>query len=468
MKTRLFVAIIVSVWALISLPTTTAQGPFNRPTRKQLNEENTRLRDSLDSMRMLVDSLHRADSLNKLRHRLELEEAMRKDDILPPMQFSTEVSDSLLALWFEATAAQFEDYVNKYDMSQEVLTSDVSDSVMIARLEAMDCFMTLPFDQTVKNYMILYSEKMKNSMGRMIGLSRYYFPIFEETLSRYGLPLELKYMAIVESMLNPTATSHAGARGLWQFMFNTAKAYGLEINSYVDERLDVHKSTDAAARYLRDAYRVFGDWSLAISSYNCGSGNIMKAIRRAAGSRDFWDIYPYLKRETRGYVPAFVGVMYAMTYYKEYGIEPQDLGMPVAVDTFMINRKLHFAQVNEVVGVPMETLKQLNPQYLHDIVPGMESKPFVLKLPYNWSGQYIEANQDTLYAHRAKELLEDSVLKAKTGSGSPSSRIVYKVKQGDYLGRIASRHNVSVAQIKKWNNLRSDKLRVGQILYIYK
>ena len=234
--------------------------------------------------------------------------------------------------------------------------------------------------------------------------------------------------------------------------------------------LDVEKASDAAARYLRDAYRTFGDWSLAISSYNCGAGNIMKAIKRAAGSRNFWDIYPYLKRETRGYVPAFVGVMYAMTYYREYGIEPQDVGMPAAVDTFMIDRKLHFAQINEVVGVPMDIVKHLNPQYIYEVIPGTASRKYALKLPYNWCGPFMDAHPDSLYGHRAAELFESDVIKAASSGKStrPDNRIVYKVKEGDYLGRIASRHHVTVKQLKSWNNLKSDKLRVGQILYIYK
>lgn len=445
-----------------------AQAQFGKPSRKQLAEENMRLKESLDSMRMVIDSLHRADSINREQHRSELEEARRKEIRTKMPQFSVDVADSLLSKWYEATTLKSEDCVNAYDMSQEIFTSDVSDSVLIARLAAMNSFISVPFDQTVKNYMILYSERSKKGIARVLGLSRYYFPLFEEVLSRYGLPLELKYMAVVESMLNPTATSPAGARGIWQFMFNTAKSYGLELNSFVDERLNVEKATDAAARYLRDAYRVFGDWSLAISSYNCGPGNVMKAIRRA-GSREFWDIYPYLKRETRGYVPAFVGVMYAMTYHKEYGIEPLDVGMPAAVDTFMVHRKLHFAQINEVVGVPLEIVKKLNPQYVHDILPGMASRPCELKLPYSWSAQYMAANPDSLYGHRAKELLENEVIKAsENADGSPASRIVYRVKEGDYLGKIAARHRVTVSQIKSWNHLRSDRLRIGQILYIYK
>ena len=244
-------------------------------------------------------------------------------------------------------------------------------------------------------------------------------------------------MAIIESILNPVATSRAGARGSWQFIYTTVRSYGLEINSFVDERLDVEKAVDAAARYLRDAYRIFGDWSLAISSYNCGAGNVSKAIRRADGRRDFWSIYPYLPRETRGYVPAFVGAMYAMTYYREYGIVPQNVGMPAQTDTFHINRNLHFGQINAVVGVPMEDLQNLNPQYIHDIIPGNDH-PYVLKLPYNWTGPFLDANQDSLYTYKADSLMNVKVLRdrsgnrtgttassSRSGGASGSTRIAY-------------------------------------------
>ena len=226
---------------------------------------------------------------------------------------------------------------------------------------------------------------------------------------------------------------------------------------------------DAAARYLRDAYKIFGDWPLAISSYNCGAGNVSKAIRRAGGSRDFWSIYPYLPRETRGYVPAFVGAMYAMTYHKEYGIVPQNVGMPAQTDTFEIHKNLHFVQINSVIGVPMDALKNLNPQYVHEIIPG-NSKSYVLKLPYTWTNAFLEADRDSLYSFKADSLLSQKVLKdvQRSGSRAPGQqRIAYKVKSGDYLGRIASRYGVSVNQIKKWNNLKSANIRAGQTLYIY-
>jgi len=365
-------------------------------------------------------------------------------------------------------------------------TSNVSDAEMMRRLSAMNSFITLPYNDVVKNYIILYSERMPSKMGRVLGLSTYYFPIFEDILLRYGLPQELKYMAIIESMLNPVATSRAGARGIWQFMYQTGVGYGLEINSFVDERLDVEKAVEAAARYLRDAYRTFGDWALAISSYNCGAGNVSKAIRRADGKRDFWSIYPYLPKETRGYVPAFVGAMYAMTYYREYGIVPQPMGMPVQTDTFLIRRNLHFDQIEAVVGVPKEDLQNLNPQYVNDIIPG-NNHPYVLKLPYTWTSSFLEANRDSLYAFKADSLLSGKVLaeqssgkssggkssgkSSSTGKSSSSSqqqRIAHKVKSGDYLGKIASRYGVTVNQIKSWNKLKSNNIQIGQTLYIYK
>ena len=235
-----------------------------------------------------------------------------------------------------------------------VFTTDVPDSVLIQRLLQMNSFISLPYNETVKNYMILYSEKMPRKMGELLGLSEYYMPIFEETFRRYDLPLELKYVAIIESALNPRAQSRVGATGMWQFMYRTALNYGLRIDSYVDERMDPVASADAAARYFRDAYRIFGDWALAISSYNCGSGNVNKAIKRAGGRRDFWSIYDYLPRETRGYVPAMVGAMYAFRYAKEYGLSPEPVPVPTYVDTFHIHRNLHLGQVSEMLGLQLQ------------------------------------------------------------------------------------------------------------------
>ena len=440
-----------------------------RPNRRQVRQENEVLRNELDSLQLLLDSLRGRVYVDE--HELAVMERLEGEGF----EYTTETSDSLLHLWYENSLTRDFDAVHEYNMDSVRFSSNVSDAEMTRRLSAMNSFITLPYNDVVKNYIILYSERMTSRMGQVLGLSAYYFPIFEDILIRYDLPQELKYMAIIESMLNPVATSKAGARGIWQFMYQTGRSYGLEINSFVDERLDVEKAVDAAARYLRDAYKIFGDWALAISSYNCGAGNVSKAIRRADGKRDFWSIYPYLPKETRGYVPAFVGAMYAMTYYREYGIVPQNMGMPAQTDTFEIRRNLHFEQITGVVGIPLETLQNLNPQYVHDIIPGNDH-PYILKLPFNWTGPFLDTNRDSLYAFKADSLISGKVLQeqasaksssGKSGSSTTSTRISYKVKSGDYLGKIASKYGVSINQLKNWNNLRSNNIQIGQTLYIY-
>ena len=463
-KTLVISALIISM--CIQLDAQNAGFLFGRPTRKQLQKENADLKTALDSLQVLLDSFEHRRYLedSELIAVMEGNSEVEADDTV----YTAEMRDSLLQLWYKNSTIVNYDALHEYDMDSVKFSSNVSDEEMMRRLEAMNSFISLPFNENVKNYIILYSEKMPSRMGRVLGLSNYYFPIFEDILNRYDLPEELKYMAVVESMLNPTATSHAGAKGIWQFIYSTAKSYGLEINSYVDERMDIEKSMDAAARYLRDAYRIFGDWALAISSYNCGAGNVSKAIRRAGGSKDYWSIYRYLPRETRGYVPAFVGAMYAMTYSKEYGIVPQNVGMPVQTDTFEIKKNLHFAQINGKIGVSMEDLRQLNPQYFNDIIPG-SNHSYTLKIPVSWTKTFMDTPIDSIYAFKSDSLLSQKIVKdvKRAGTQSSQQRISYKVKSGDYLGRIASRYRVSVNQLKKWNNLRSSNIRVGQILYIY-
>lgn len=456
---------------LLPLRIASAQEPnlfrkiLDRPSRKAIESENAMLKTSLDSLQSIIDSLQQHIFMaenNPLEDAEEIEGSRDSTEI----EYTPELSDSLLHLWYKTSFAGEIDVVNEYDMDSVRFTSAVSDEEMTKRLENMHSFISLPFNPNVKNYIVLYSERMPSQMGRVLGLSEYYFPIFEEVFNRYGLPLELKYMAIVESMLNPVARSRAGALGMWQFMYNTARIYGLEINSFVDERLSVEKSADAAARYLRDAYKIFGDWALAISSYNCGAGNVSKAIKRSGGKRDFWSIYPFLPRETRGYVPAFVGAMYAMTYSREYGLSPQVVGMPAQTDTFHIRKNLHFKQIHEVVGVPMDDLKNLNPQYVHEIIPG-NIHSYTLRLPYNWTNAFVATSLDSLYAYKADTLLSQQVVKAVETSAKNPGRTSYRVKSGDYLGKIATKFNVSVANIKRWNNLKSSNIRVGQVLYIY-
>lgn len=453
--------------ALIAVASSAAAyaGPKN-DGKKKLEEENKRLLQVIDSLYMELDR-YRAES--DLTDSLELEmlaaygEAVeRSQEAFEPFEYTTEVSDSLLNIWYAHRQAYAEDDM---DLDSIKFASNVPDEVYIERIKKMNSFITLPYNEIVRNYIIMYSEKMPERMGYMLGMCRYYMPIFEEIFNRYDMPEELKAMTIIESAMNPLAVSRVGAKGMWQFMYSTAKHYGLHIDSFVDERLDPVKSAEAAAQYLQDAYEIFGDWNLAIASYNCGAGNVNKAIRRAGGKRDFWSIWPYLPRETRGYVPAFVGALYTMTYYKEHGIKPEAVGMPVAVDTFCINKQLHLKQVSELTGAPLDELKNLNPQYRHEIIPGNE-REYILRLPYNYTNSFIEF-EDSLYKHKADIYFNPVTIK-KIKDGGDGEMIIYKVKSGDYLGKIAGKYRCSVAQIKKWNGLKSNNIRVGQRLRIYR
>ena len=437
--------------------------------RTTLKEENRLLKEKIDSMKQEID-LYRAelaysDSVaNEMMGGIYYETEDTISTYIAPEDYTAEISDSLLNIWYAHQMATESD-IEQYDMDSVRFQSNVPDEVYIERLKQMNSFITLPYNDIVKNYIILYSEKMPTKMAHMLGLSKYYMPIFEETFNKYDLPEELKAMAVIESAMDPLAVSRAGAKGMWQFMYSTAKMYGLHIDSFVDERLDPVKSAEAAAQYLQDSYEIFGDWNLAIASYNCGAGNVNKAIRRSGGKRAFWDIWPYLPRETRGYVPAFVGALYAMTYHKEHGIKPEAVEMPVHVDTFRINKQLHLKQVAELTGAPLEELKNLNPQYRHEIIPG-NSREYILRLPYTYTNAFIEY-EDSVYTHKYDEFFNPTTIK-KIQDGGDGERIVYRVKSGDYLGRIASRHRCSVAQIKRWNGLRSNNIRVGQRLVIYK
>lgn len=380
--------------------------------------------------------------------------------------------DTLLARWYMHRVSKQSPEAG-YNMDSVKFTTNVPDSVLMARLESMHSFITLPYNETVKNYMILYSEKMPKGMGEILGLSEYYFPIIEETLDRYGLPLELKYMAVIESHLNPRAESYVGAKGLWQFMYRTGLSYGLRVNSYIDERMDPVLATDAAARYLKDAYGIFGSWPLAISAYNCGSGNVNKAIKRAGGSTDYWKVYEYLPRETRGYVPAMVGAMYAINYSKEYGIRPDPAAVPEYVDTFHVHKNLHLRQISEVMGIPMDDVRDLNPQYFKDYVPAAGTTE-VIRLPFAYSGTFIQM-QDSIYRYKADVLLNGKVVDGReVVNGRPvqtsagTSWVYYKVKSGDNLSKIAKKYHTTVKQLKSWNNLKSDMLQIGQRLKVGK
>ena len=437
-------------------------------SRKRQIQENEMLKKQIDSLKQEIEAcraeLRLNDSIARQVRDLYKENEDKMGIGINPDDYSAEVSDSLLNLWY-LHKKTFDHSEEEYNMDSVVFTSNVPDEVYIDRIKKMNSFITLPYNDIVRNYIILYSEKMPTKMSSILGLSKYYMPIFDEVFDKYNMPEELKAMAVIESALNPLAVSRAGAKGMWQFMYSTAKIYGLTINSFVDERLDPVKSAEAAARYLKDSYEIFGDWNLAIASYNCGAGNVNKAIRRSGGKRAFWDIWPYLPRETRGYVPAFVGALYAMTYYKEHGIRPSVIQMPEHIDTFKVNKMLHFGQINELTGVPMDQIKNLNPQYKHQIIPGNE-KEYILRLPYKYTNAYIE-HEDSIHTYKADVFFNPVTIK-KIKDGGDGERIVYKVKSGDYLGKIAGKYRVSVAQIKRWNNLKSNDIRVGQKLIIYR
>lgn len=443
-----------------------AQNKKEEKNRFQLQAENKALKAELDSLKLEIErykaEIAITDSINNEMAAIYDGNAAQIAEEPDSIEYTAEVSDSLLNIWYVHKKTEENDIA--FDMDSVKFESNVPDEVYIERIKKMNSFITLPYNDIVKRYIILYSEKMPERMSNMLGLCSYYMPIFQETLNRYDMPEELKAMAIIESAMNPLAVSRAGAKGMWQFMYATAKMYGLHIDSFVDERLDPVKSADAAARYLQDAYEIFGDWNLAIASYNCGAGNVNKAIRRS-GSRAFWDIWPYLPRETRGYVPAFVGALYAMEYHKEHGIKPAAVQMPAHVDTFKINKMLHLKQVSELTGAPLEELKNLNPQYRHEIIPGND-REYILRLPYTYTNAFIE-HEDSVYRHKADVYFNPTTIK-RIKEGGDGERIVHKVKSGEYLGKIATKYRVSVNQIKKWNNLKSNNIRVGQRLVIYR
>ena len=372
--------------------------------------------------------------------------------------------DSLLNDWKAKT------YI---DLGKDCSTSQVnpqfSDSVYIDRLSRMPVIMEMPYNDIVRKFIDTYTVRLRGQVSFMLSACNFYMPIFEEALDAYGLPLELKYLPIIESALNPSAVSRAGASGLWQFMLSTGKLYGLESNSLVDERRDPIKATWAAARYLKDMYDIYKDWNLVIAAYNCGPGNINKAIRRANGKTDYWEIYNYLPRETRGYVPAFIAANYVMTYYCKHYICPMETNIPQATDTVQVTRDLHFQQIADLCHMPLDEIKSLNPQYKRNIIPGL-SKPRTLRLPTEAISAFLD-QQDTIYAHRATEFFKNRRTVASIGQGKSSSSdgnlTWYRIRRGDTLGGIARKFGVSVRQLRNWNGLRGNNIRAGRRLKIY-
>lgn len=373
--------------------------------------------------------------------------------------------DSLLGLYY-AQMQSSKDDIFEENLDSVVLASDTPDSVYIDRLKRMNSFISLPYNDIVRNYLVAYTQKHTVKMETVLGLAEFYMPIFEEVLDQYNLPLELKAMAVIESALNPVAVSRAKAKGMWQFMYTTARSYGLEITSYVDERMDPVKSAHAAAKFLRDSYLIFGDWALAIASYNCGTGNVNKAIRRSGGGKDFWEIYRYLPRETRGYVPSFIAALYLMRYYNEHHLRPVPANLSAQLDTLHISRMLHFDQVVHFTGIPQDMLRYYNPQYLHDIVPGQKDHPYILRMPYNYTSKFIE-NEGDVYRWKDTVYFSAAAVKQiKAGAAPTGARIVHKVKKGETLSHIALKYHVRVSDLQRWNGVKNN-LRIGQSIVVY-
>ena len=384
--------------------------------------------------------------------------------------------DSMLNLYYvqQALTIAQSDSISVIDF--ESLVPDYPDSVYIERLRKLPFLMEMSYNRIVKNYIDVYAKKRPDKVKIMLSLATYYFPIFEEIFDQYGIPDELKYLSVIESALNPRAVSRAGATGMWQFMYYTGKLYGLTINSLVDERKNPIKSTYAAAAYLKDLYAIYKDWTMVIAAYNCGPGNVNKAIRRSGGKRNYWDIYYYLPRETRGYVPAFIAASYIMNYPKEHNLSPSPvIDFEFHTDTIMINGKLHLQQVSEVLNIPINLLRDLNPQYKYDIIPG-DSKIYSLCIPQINSMRFIEL-KDSIFAYKESVYFnKDNVIITPTAQSShyaptlPSdkySKLTYVVKSGDNLGFIAEKYNVRLSDLRYWNNIRTNMIRGGQKLTIY-
>lgn len=427
---------------------------------------------ALESTPQIVDSVEtlRVDTL-EMDSIEQIIESMADTLVLEPI-FPQHWSDSTLS---DIDFRMMEWAMGWLDTTGCVAYKDtivLPDSVYKARLQALPCVVELPYNQIVKRFILRYVQRGQKQVARMKRMSEYYFPIFEEALDRYGLPYELELMPVIESALNPQAHSHMGAAGLWQFMPATGKRYGLEINSLVDERMDPIKSTEAACRFLKAMYDIFQDWNLVIAAYNCGSGNVSKAIHRAGGKRDFWSIYPYLPRETRSYLPIFIAANYAMNYSDEHGICPAPLEKIMLTDTILTNRRLHLEQVSTKLEIPLDELRRLNPQYTRDILPG--GTTYALCLPSEKAGLFIE-QQDSIYAHKADQLINNrraEIDMAKVTDISGAYRVngvtYYTIKNGDTLGGIAKKFRCSVKQLKAWNGLKNDNIRAGRKLKIYK
>ena len=384
--------------------------------------------------------------------------------MLPPSM--TYPLDSLLNDW------KAKNYVSiGQDCETSTINPEFSEEVYMDRLSRIPSVMEMPYNEVVRKFIDMYTGRLRNHVSFMLSASNFYVPIFEEALDAYNLPMELKYLPIIESALNPSATSRAGASGLWQFMITTGKLYGLESNSLLDERRDPIKSSWAAARHLKDLYDIYKDWNLVLAAYNCGPGNVNKAIRRAKGETDYWKIYNYLPKETRGYVPGFIAINYVMNYYCDHNICPMETNIPEHTDTIQVNKKLHCAQIADLCDMSVDQIKSLNPQYKRDIIPG-DSKQAIVRLPLDKVSVFLDV-QDSIYNHRFDELFKNrrSVAVASTSTKSTAGKgnlVYHTIRQGETLSTIANKHRVTVKQIQSWNGMTNTRIGAGKKLKIYK
>ena len=383
----------------------------------------------------------------------------------------TVFSDSPIVASFDSlllSNLSFSDALFSYDSAIEESTPPVfSDSVYEARIQHLDSKtpIDLVYNPYVRQYINVYTKQRRQQMSRMMGLAAYYFPVFETILDQFNLPLELKYLALVESALNPKAKSWAGATGLWQFMYNTGKEYNLKVSSYVDERMDPFKATIAACKFFKKSYSVYGDWAMVLASYNSGRGNVNKAIRRSGGEKNYWQIRRFLPKETRSYVPAFIAVCYAMNYASDHKIsfeKPRILFREV--DTIEVKHQIDFEYLSSSLDISLDELEFLNPAYKINVIPKIEGITYHLVLPIDKMGVFV-ANENEIYAHFIK--LDAEKRKNYPKYSEQDERVVHRVKSGEYLGKIARRYGCSVKKIQQWNNLKNDKIRVGQRLILY-
>lgn len=400
---------------------------------------------------------------------LSLKNSITDDDIVFPESFDTDVHKMMTNWYLQNYAVLDAEVENKNP-------GEVGEEIYIKRLAQIPSVIELPYNQVVRKHIERYVYRSRTLVEQMLGMSLYYMPIFEQALEKEGLPLELKYLPIVESALDPNATSRVGAAGLWQFMIGTGKGLGLEVNSLVDERRDPYRSSEMAAKYLKNLYQIYNDWSLAIAAYNCGPGNVNKAIHRNGDKGDFWDIYEYLPRETRGYVPAFIAANYAMTYYKQHNISPSLARKPLITDTVSVNRRIHFSQIAQVLNIPIEEIRTLNPQFRADVIPG-DNRPYMLVLPsqqvysFIMSEDSIDNYREDLYAHRpivepgGDTPTPEEYLSGRTASGEVRT-ITHKVGRGETLSTIAAKYGMTTDELMSLNSMSSERVRRGDNLKV--